>query len=46
VKIDGDQFLLAHRGDWKGRIERASAVRYRDWRGHPQLRTVAQLRRK
>ena len=25
AKIDGQQFLLAHRGDWKGRIERASA---------------------
>ena len=45
AKIDGQQFLLAHRGNWQGRIERAGAVRYRDWRGNAQLRTVAQLRR-
>lgn len=45
AKIDGEQFLLAHRGNWQGRIDRAGAVRYRDWRGDAQLRTVAQLRR-
>ena len=45
AKIDNDAFLLAHRGDWNGTIERASAIHYRDWTGNNQLRTVAQLRR-
>lgn len=45
AKIDDGVFLLAHRGDWSGAIERASAIRYRDWTGNNQLRTVAQLRR-
>ena len=45
AKIDGDVFLLAHRGDWKGPTQRTSAIRYRDWTGNDQLRTVAQLRR-
>jgi hypothetical protein len=45
AKIDGEEFTLAYRGDWKGRVERAAAIRYRDWQGKNQLRTVAQLRR-
>jgi hypothetical protein len=45
ARIEGDQFLLARRGDWNGPIERTAAVRYRDWREKNQLRTVAQLRR-
>lgn len=45
AKIDGEVFVLAHRGDWKGPTERATAIRYRDWTGNRQLRTVAQLRR-
>jgi len=45
AKIENDEFLLAHHGDWDGKIERASAIHYRDWTGKHQLRTVAQLRR-
>lgn len=45
AKIDGDNFILAHRGDWKGPTESANAIRYKDWLGHNKLRTVAQLRR-
>jgi hypothetical protein len=45
AKIDGDDFLLAYRGDWNGPIERSDAIRYRDWAGNNQLRTVTQLRR-
>ena len=45
VKIDGEEFLLAYRGDWNGPIKRASAIRYRDWAGDKKLRTVVQLRR-
>lgn len=45
AKIDGDTFLLARRGNWKGPTERASAIRYRDWKGENQLRTLAQLKR-
>ena len=45
AKIEGDRFLLAHHGDWQGHIEHASAIRYRDWHGNNQLRTVAQLTR-
>jgi hypothetical protein len=45
AKIDGEEFLLAYRGDWNGPIERASAMRYRDWSGENEMRTVAQLRR-
>lgn len=45
AKIDEGVFLLAHHGDWNGTIERAPAIRYRDWKGNKQLRTVAQLRR-
>ena len=45
AKIDGDVFLLAHHGDWEGPVEHSEAIRYRDWSGVDQLRTVAQLRR-
>lgn len=45
AKIDGDEFLLAHQGNWQGSIERSEAIRYRDWSGNKQLRTVAELRR-
>ncbi len=45
AKIEGDDFLLAYRGDWNGPIERSDAIRYRDWAGNNQLRTVTQLRR-
>ena len=45
AKIDGEIFLLAHHGDWQGHTERAEAIRYRDWQGKHQLRTVAQLSR-
>ncbi len=45
AKVDDDEFLLAHRGYWSGPIERAPAIRYRDWTGKNQLRTVVQLRR-
>lgn len=45
AKIDGDEFLLAYRGDWEGPVERTNAIRYRDWAGMNQLRTLVQLRR-
>lgn len=45
AKIDGEEFLLAFHGDWEGSVERSGAIRYRDWTGMNQLRTVAQLRR-
>ena len=45
VKIDNDALVLAHRGDWNGAIKRVTAIRYRDWRGENQLRTLAQLKR-
>ena len=45
AKVDGDNFLLALRGDWQGVTERMSAIRYRDWQGNNQLRTLDQLRR-
>lgn len=45
AKIDGDSFLLAHHGNWGGEVEVAEAIRYRDWSGNKQLRTVAELRR-
>lgn len=45
AKIDGEEFLLAYRGDWKGPIERNIALRYRNWAGEHKVRTVAQLRR-
>lgn len=45
AKIDGDMFLLAHQGGWQGSVDRADAIRYRDWAGHNQIRTVAELNR-
>lgn len=45
AKIDGDMFLLARDGDWLEKIERVDALRYRDWAGSNQLRTVADLDR-
>jgi len=45
AKIDGDSFVLAHHGNWQGEVERADAIRYRDWSGNNQLRTVAALTR-
>ncbi len=45
AKIEGDVFLLAHQGNWEGSVERSEAIRYRDWSGNDQLRTVAELRR-
>ena len=45
AKIDGDLFLLAHRGNWQGSIDRSEAIRYRDWSGNNRLRTVSELRR-
>lgn len=45
AKIDGDEFLLAHRGDWNGTTQRTTAIRYRDWAGGNEVRTVDQLRR-
>lgn len=45
AKIDGNSFLLARHGDWGGAVEVSEAIRYRDWSGNNQLRTVAELRR-
>ena len=45
AKVDGDAFLLAEHGDWNGHVEQSEAIRYRDWDGTRQLRTVAQLSR-
>ena len=45
AKIDGDNFLLALHGNWDGPVESAGALRYRDWSGVKQIRTVAQLKR-
>lgn len=45
AKIDGEEFLLAFHGEWEGSVERSDAIRYRDWTGVNQLRTVAQLKR-
>lgn len=45
AKIDGEMFVLADRGDWEGPTQQAAAIRYRDWMGQEQLRTVAQLGR-
>jgi len=45
AKIDGDSFLLAAAGDWQAEPERAQAIRYLDWKGNNQLRTVADLQR-
>ena len=45
AKIEGSEFLLAHHGEWHGRIERSAVLRYRDWNGERRLRTVSQLNR-
>lgn len=45
AKVDGDVFLLAEHGNWNGHVEHSEAIRYRDWEGIRQLRTVAQLSR-
>ncbi len=45
ARIAGEQFLLAHQGNWGGRVERSEAIRYRDWSRNNQLRTVADLQR-
>jgi len=45
AKIDGEEFVLAHHGDWQHATERATAIRYRDWTGKHQLRSLMQLRR-
>jgi hypothetical protein len=45
AKVDGEEFLLAHHGDWQQPTERATALRYRDWTGKHQLRSLTQLRR-
>lgn len=45
AKVDGDVFLLAHRGNWQAPAERSEAIRYRDWSGRNQIRTVAELTR-
>ena len=45
ARVDGDAFLVAEHGDWNGHVEHSEAIRYRDWDGARQLRTVAQLSR-
>jgi hypothetical protein len=45
AKIDGEIFLLAAQGNWLGPVERVDALRYRDWTGSNQIRTVADLER-
>ncbi len=45
AKIDGEEFLLARQGNWDDEIIRTPAIRYRDWAGNEQIRTVADLRR-
>lgn len=45
AKVDGDMFLLAHLGNWQEPADRSEAIRYRDWSGHNQIRTVADLKR-
>jgi hypothetical protein len=45
AKIDGQDFMLAPQGNWSGPVERADAIRYRDWSGNEQLRTVSDLQR-
>ncbi len=45
AKIDGDEFLLARQGNWDERVIRSDAIRYRDWAGNEQIRTVSELRR-
>src|SRR5262245_11259081 len=43
AKVEGKDFVVARRGDWHGPTEHVNAIRYRDWRGDNELRTVAQL---
>ncbi len=45
AKIEGDDLLLAHRGDWGGSIQRVNSIRYRNWEGNYELRSLNQLRR-
>jgi len=45
AKVEGESFVLAHRGNWSGSTESANAIRYRDWSGQNRLRTLAQLGR-
>lgn len=45
ARVDGDQFVIAHRGEWHGHTEAVEALRYRDWGGVNSVRTVAQLTR-
>ncbi len=46
AKIDGDNFLLAHQhGNWETDVQVADAIRYADWSGNEQIRTVAELTR-
>ncbi|MDE0754829.1 MAG: hypothetical protein OSB26_09270 [Woeseiaceae bacterium] len=45
ARVDGDAFLLAHRGDWEGPLERSEGIRYQDWSGDKQIRTIANIRR-
>jgi hypothetical protein len=43
AKIEGDEFLLAIRGDWQETTEKSDAIRYLDWHGNKRLRTHAGL---
>jgi hypothetical protein len=45
AKIEGDLFLIAHQGNWEDSVDRSDALRYRDWSGNNQIRTVAELLR-
>jgi hypothetical protein len=45
AKLDGDAFVLARRGNWERASERSDAIRYLDWLGRQQIRTVEQLAR-
>jgi hypothetical protein len=45
AKIEGNEFVLARRGNWAEAVERSEAIRYRDWSGNNQLRTVPDLQR-
>lgn len=45
AKIEHGEFLLARHGNWDGPVERSEAIRYRDWSGNNQIRTVTDLQR-
>lgn len=45
AKVDGDTFLLAFEGNWQESVDRSEALRFRDWSGQNQIRTVAELKR-